>query len=632
MERESFMDEDVAEILNENFVAIKVDREERPDIDEIYMTAVQLMTGSGGWPLSVFLKPDLKPFFGGTYFPPIDSYGRPGFKTLLSHINSIWRGNPAQVEYSASNLARAIQNSVSREPLNDEGVDGEIINRAVEGLAQTYDAEWGGFGGAPKFPPTGAIELLLRQYRDLGDERFLHMATTTLDRMAYGGMYDHLGGGFHRYSTDHMWLVPHFEKMLYDNALLTRVYLDAYQISGREQYKRTATETLDFVLRELADSNGGFYSAIDADSEGEEGKYYVWTPAEIAGDLGAEDGKLFCDSYGVSEGGNFEGKSILHLTGAPNGDNYDHEMIGELRESLLKTRSRRAAPTTDDKVLASWNGLMISAFAKGAQILGEERFIEAAVKAAEFQMSQITADGDLFHSYHASDPNRARESSNIPAFLDDYAELSNGLIDLYEATFDTRWLIAAATLVDRMIAKFYDEELDGFFFTSNDHKSLLIRTKPFFDGATPSGNSTATNVLLRLARFLDRPDYRDLAESTILAAQSMMIQQPLAFPHLLCAVDLFLKPPTEITIAGRIGETDTAKLLDAVYSEYLPNRILGLVSPGDSESWSEGDTPTLFEGKTMVGDRATAYVCENYACREPVTKVDLLAGLLARQY
>ena len=508
MERESFEDPATAKILNKHFISIKVDRQQRPDVDEIYMTAVQMMTGRGGWPLSVFLTPDLKPFFGGTYFPPEDLHGMPGFKTVLHRVAEVWREQPDDVVDNAQRMVEALRANVAPEPSRTGVPDASVLFAAAGELREQFDTQWGGFGGAPKFPPSGAIALLLRQYARSGDAMLLYMVTVTLDRMAQGGMYDQLGGGFHRYSVDAMWLVPHFEKMLYDNALLTRVYLEAWQATGREPYREVAAGILDYVIRDMTDARGGFHSAEDADSEGEEGKFYVWQPGEIKAVLGEEDGELFCRYYGVSEEGNFEGHNILTAPRDPASrlgattltTEQWRDRLARSRERLLTHRNERVRPGKDDNVLAAWNGMMISALARGYQVLGDRRYLAAAQKAADFVLDEMVRDGRLMRAY--------RGTARLPGYLDDYAEMAGGLIDLYEADFDRQWLEAADTLAGKMVADFWDDRDGAFFYTSAAHKNLLVRTKPFQDGAVPSGNSTATIVLLRLSKLLDNAEYR----------------------------------------------------------------------------------------------------------------------------
>jgi len=634
MERESFEDPEVAKVLNTNFISIKVDREERPDLDEIYMTAVQLMTGGGGWPLSVFLTPDLKPFYGGTYFPPDDRYGRPGFGKLSGRIAQTWHENSESVQHSADELTRAIRDTVRRDTVPQERIGKAILARAAEELEQAFDSRWGGFGKAPKFPPSGAIGVLLRQHAHTGNERLLAIATTTLDRMARGGMYDQLGGGFHRYSTDSQWLVPHFEKILYDNALLARVYLEAWQVTGNDLYRRIAAETLDYVLRDMTDLRGGFHSSEDADSEGEEGKFYVWTPDEIRAVLGEHDSALFFEYYGVSEAGNFEDHSILHVPFEPLefarskglALNELEERIESLRRKLYKAREARVRPGKDDKVIAAWNGMMISALARGYQVMDEERFREAAEKAARFVLEEMVRDGVLLRTYRGRGDGGV---SKLPAYLDDYAEMANGLLDLYESTFDLQWLEAADQLAGRMVADFWDEKDGGFFYTSASHKNLLARTKPLYDGAVPSGNSTATLVLLRLSAILGDAGYGQKAEGVLASAGEMMLAHPRGYLNLLEAAEFLLYPIREIAIAGKPDSANTRLLLEVIHRRFIPNKILVLVEPEAPGSAAIVERIPLLRHKGMISGKATVYVCRNHNCKLPVTNEAALTQVLS---
>jgi len=629
MEHESFEDEGVADFLNRHFICIKVDREERPDLDDIYMTAVQMLTGAGGWPMTVFLTPDLKPFFGGTYFPPDDRYGRPGFKNLLSRMVDIWANRRADVLKSADEIANGLMGRSM--PKRAPGAIGEdLIENAVRELERSHDVQWGGFGGAPKFPPSGSLALLLRHYRHTGEQRALDVACHTLDRMASGGLYDQLGGGFHRYSVDERWLVPHFEKMLYDNALLSQVYLEAYQVTGRSSYRRIARETLEYAARDMRDEAGGLHSSEDADSEGVEGKFYVWTPDEIEEVLGKEDAELFCGYYGVTSGGNFEGKNILHVPQADEAQAKKRGLevealrsrLAGMREKLLAKRAGRVRPGKDDKVLTSWNGLMISAFARGAQVLEEKRFGRIAAEAAAFVLGHMMRNGQLLRSYR-------KGKTRQPGFLDDYAFFATALLDLYETSFESKWLEAAASVADQLVEAFWDEEEGSFYFTSQAHHDILTRVKPTFDGAEPSGNAMSTLLLFRLARYLDRADYRDKAERVLAHYASMLREAPRAFMNMLCAVDYCLRPDHEIAIVGSPDDRATHDLLAVVYARFLPNRILALLEPDGAGEGGVAPLIPLLQGKRMVNGRPTAYVCRNFACQEPVTSADELERVLA---
>lgn len=626
MERESFEDPQTAKILNEHFIAIKVDREERPDLDEIYMTAVQMMTGQGGWPLSVFLTPDLKPFFGGTYFPPEDRFGMPSFRKVLTAVSQAWHDRRDEAAQNAEQVARALSASVAAAEADSGKPDESLIAGAVARLRQEFDPVWGGFAGAPKFPPSAAIALLLRQWRDTGQSAPLEMATVTLDRMAFGGMHDQIGGGFHRYSVDAQWLVPHFEKMLYDNAILAKVYLEAWQATGNRRYRRVAEGIFEYVLRDMIDRRGGFHSAEDADSEGEEGKFYVWTRGEIMAALGEEDGSLFCDYYGVSEAGNFEGKNILHVAHEPAAiarrwnltEPQLEARLAPLRRNLLAVRSRRVRPSKDDKVLAAWNGMMISALAHGYQVLREPRYREAAERAADFVLGEMVRDGRLLRTYRKSGPDGDQGTSKLPAYLDDYAEVASALVDLYEATFDLRWLEAADRLAAKMVADFWDPDKSGFFYTSADHRDLLVRMKPSYDGAVPSGNSVAALLLLRLSRLLDEKKYGQKAEAILASMRRQIDLQPRAHLDLISAADFYLRPEGEIAIAGERSRPDTDRLLEVIHGKFLPNKVVALIEPGTPAAEAVEKRIPLLAGKKMVGGKATAYVCEHFACKQPV--------------
>ena len=624
MERESFENPEVAAILNAHFIPIKVDREERPDLDEIYMTAVRIMTGSGGWPLNVFLTPDLQPFFGGTYFPPEDRRERIGFRKLLEQIADLWESDEKSLAGRAEELTRLIRADTKTEPVSEGIVDSTLLLAATRSLERRFDTRWGGFGKAPKFPPSGAIALLLRQYLHTGEENLLEMATTTLDRMAWGGMHDQIGGGFHRYSTDVRWLVPHFEKMLYDNALLARVYLEAFQLTGKPLYRDTAVDIFGFVLREMTDPNGGFHSSLDSDSEDEEGIFYVWSPDEIRETLGKENSSLFLEYYGITEKGNFEGRNIPHVTADPEKFSSRQGISrGELREYLnrsgsllLAKRNMRVRPGKDDKILAAWNGMMISALARGYQVLGGEHLLTAAKNAARFILSDMVRDGHLRRISRSSSPDSAEHIGGTPGYLDDYAEMANGLIDLYEASFHREWLTEADRLTRTMIRDFRDERDGTFYYTSTDHKDLLTRTKPLFDGAVPSGNATAARVLFRLAALLDRPEYRKTGEK--------IRKQPGVFTDLLCAAEWHLYPVRELAVVGNPAGEETRALLDVIHNLFLPNRILALADPANSSSRGSTGLIPLLAGKEMVTGKATVYLCENYTCSSPVTDASVL--------
>lgn len=626
MAHESFEDEKTAALMNAHFVCIKVDREERPDVDAIYMDAVQALTGSGGWPMSVFLTPDAVPFYGGTYFPGSARYGRPSFADVLTHISALWGERREEVLSAGSSLKAALEQQAasvvdgSRPPLHRE-----TLETAVRGLAEAFDQDHGGWGGAPKFPQPGVVEFVLRRHLATTDERPLEMATRTLDAMMRGGIYDQLGGGFHRYATDEVWLVPHFEKMLYDNAQLARLYLHAWQVTGTEAYRRVVTETLDYVAREMLDPAGGFYSAQDADSEGEEGRSFVWTPDQIKDALAGTsadpvgDAGLFMAAYGVSPGGNFEGKSILSVArstaevadgaGLPLTD--VEERLGRVRQALLAARETRVKPGLDDKVLAGWNGLMLAAFAEAARVLDRDAYRTIAERNAGFVLSQMrTAEGRMLRSWKGG-------HAKLNGTLEDYSHYADGLLELYQTTFDPRWIRAARELADSILLHFADP-LGGFFDTSDDHEALIVRPKGAQDGAIPSGSAMATSVLLRMALFTGDSRYADAGEAALAQMQGLMAQAPLGFAQWLVALDFTLAPPNEVAVVGE----DRTRLLSVIRARYRPNLLVAAGREG------EGVAVALLDGRSAIDGIATAYVCRRAACERPVTDPGDLSELL----
>ena len=629
MAHESFENPDIAAIVNEHFISIKVDREERPDVDTLYMSAVQMMTGGGGWPLTVFLTPDRKPFFGGTYFPPTDRYGRPGFPSLLTRVAEAWKTQRDDIEKSAQQLTDAVQKSAAGTPPGQNLPGLASLEQAMAQWRQTFDRTRGGFGGAPKFPPSGALGVLLRQHARTGEDDLLAMVTTTLDAMARGGMYDQLGGGFHRYSVDAEWLVPHFEKMLYDNALLSRVYLEAYQVTGNPFYRRIATEIFEYVLRDMTDDAGGFHSAEDADSEGEEGLFYIWSEKEIDEALPAEDAEIFKAFYDVTPGGNFEGHSILNVP-RPMGQFAESRgltpaqvdaQLAPSRVALMKIRDCRVRPGLDDKVLADWNGMMISSLAIGYQVLGDARYLAAAERAASFVLGEMMQDDVLLHTYR-------KGQAKLPAYLDDYAQMANALIDLYESSFDPRWIRAARGLTATMLAQFEDPDGGGLFLTSDQHRHLLARTKPFQDGAIPSGNAVAALLLMRLSALTGEAPYSRVADDIMRGAQPMLDRYPSALSHSLLALDFVLSSPVEIAIIGAADSPGTDALLTAVRRRFLPGKVLALsAAPVKPETATL--IPLLAE-RGQVDGSPTAYVCRNFACQAPVTDAAALGALLGK--
>jgi hypothetical protein len=626
MERESFENPSIAALMNEHYVSIKVDREERPDIDSIYMSAVQALTGHGGWPMTVFLTPDGKPFYGGTYFPPEDRGGMPAFPRVLSAIAEAYRDRRGEVMNSTNQILVHMQ-QVTRGTNDVDPMTVDVMTRAFVELIKQFDDTYGGFGLEPKFPQPMTYEFLLRQYLRTEDPQSLDMVELTLARMARGGIYDQLGGGFHRYSTDTYWLVPHFEKMLYDNALLVRLYLHAYQVTRNPEYRRVAEETLDYVVREMTSLEGGFYSAQDADSEGEEGKFFVWRPEQVVDVLGKEDGKIVNEFYGVTVHGNFEGKSILHVPMPPAEfarkleitESELDEVLARSRKKLLEQRATRIAPGLDDKILTAWNGLMLAAFAEAAAVLERDDYREVAITNGNFLLDNvIDKDGRLLRTYKDG-------KAKLNGYLEDYAFLVDALLLLHEATFGERWLRAAVELGRSMVELFWDEDSQQFYDTGVDHEDLVIRPRDTTDNAIPSGSSMATSVLLKLSVLTGDPSYDDRAATALRSAREIMQQFPSAAGHWLGALDFYLVRAKEVVIVGKPGDTATRNLTREVYKEFLPNRVF--VGAENGTLSGNIDLP-LFEDRKMIAGRPTAYVCENYVCLLPVNDPAELAKLL----
>ncbi|HEX7879269.1 MAG TPA: thioredoxin domain-containing protein [Candidatus Eisenbacteria bacterium] len=622
MEHESFEDAGIAALLNESFVCVKVDREERPDLDEIYMCAVQLLSGSGGWPMTVFLTPELAPFYGGTYFPPDDKWGRLGMRRLIPEVARVYREQREQVAEQAADLTQAVRTIVGA--MNATDGDGAIVGElpgravldaAVARLLAAHDDEWGGFGAAPKFPPSMGLSVLLHHHHRTGDARTAAVVRTTLDRMARGGMYDHLGGGFARYSVDERWQVPHFEKMLYDNALLVSVYAEAFRVIGDtpdRQYRRTIDESLAFVQRELTDPAGGFHSSLDADSDGEEGRFYVWTRPEIESVLGPADADVFCRAFDVTLEGNWEhGNSVLWQPLSV-GDEVRHA-VAPMRERLLAARAARNRPGLDDKVLAAWNGLMISAFVDASLALDDARWLEPARKAARFVLDRMMINGRLLRSWRSG-------TAGLTAYVEDYAAMAGACVDLYEATFEVEWLSAAEALVTTAMAH-YADPVGGFFLTADDAEALLVRPKSAQDGATPSGNALMAVVLLRLAALLDRPDWRAAAEATVKAHAASLATIPGAHHRMLLAVDWLTGDPVEVAIVGAPDDTGTKALLDAARSARPYHRVFA------SAAAASAALPLLRDRHPIDG-RPTAWVCRQFTCRAPVRRPEELVAEL----
>jgi uncharacterized protein YyaL (SSP411 family) len=618
MAHESFEDERVADVLNKHFVSIKVDREERPDLDRIYMSAVQALTGRGGWPMSVFLTPAGEPFYGGTYFPPTPRYGMPSFTDVLLSVSDAWQNRRQELVAGSRQLVAAIdqQMAMSGETAHKE-LKRDALDTAFQNVRQLFDREHGGWGGAPKFPQPMALEFLLRYHHTTNDPQALQMVSQTLEAMARGGMYDQLGGGFHRYSVDDRWLAPHFEKMLYDNAQLARVYLHAWQVTGEPFFRTIVEETLDYVVREMTcvgatpDACGGFYSTQDADSEGEEGKFFLWTPDEIRAVLGDEAGR-FIAAYGVTEQGNFEGRSILELVGSLEA----RDALADARRRLFEVRERRVHPGRDDKVLVSWNGLMLAAFAEAARVLERDDYREVAERNAGFLLGELwTPEGRLRHTWKEG-------VAKVNGYLEDHTHLIEGLLELYLAAFDPRWYVAACDLAEIMVEHFASDV--GFFDTSDDHEVLFTRPRELQDNAVPSGNGMAAFVLLRLAGLGVEPHYDTLARRSLGALQPLLASHPLGFAQWLAALDYALARPREVAIVGDLGASDTRALLDVCTAGYRPHQV---VAAGDPVA--EAPAVPLLKDRSQVDGRATAYVCVDFTCRAPVTDPEALGELIA---
>lgn len=635
MERETFENEEAAKLMNEVFVSIKVDREERPDIDHIYMTVCQMMTGAGGWPLSIIMTPERKPFFAATYIPRETRFGRIGMMELTPRIKEIWNTRRDEVLNSANTVVQALRDSTA--PAKGEALDRDVPRQAYEQLAQRFDGQYGGFSDAPKFPTPHIMLFLLRYWKRSGDERALRMVETTLRNMRLGGVYDHVGFGFHRYSTDSEWLLPHFEKMLYDQALLALAHIEAFQVTGKEEYRRTAEEIFTYVLRDMTDERGGFHSAEDADSEGEEGKFYVWELGELERVLGADDARIAAEVFNVERAGNFReeatgrvtGANILHLKkpiaeiaaekGIDEGELRDR--IETIRRTLFDHREKRVHPHKDDKVLTDWNGLMIAALSRGAQVFGRSDYADAAGKAADFILATLRDDrGRLLHRYREGE-------AGIDALVDDYAFFVWGLLDLYETTFDVRYLEAALELNADFLGRFWDREAGGFYFTAEDATDALVRKKDLYDGATPSGNSVAAWNLLRLARMTADTDLEKRADEMMNAFAGSIRQFPSVYTQFLIALDFVLGPSYEVVIAGDPAGRDTEAMLDTLRQPFIPNKAV-LLRPAGEETPKIAELAEYTKAQTSWNGQATAYVCLNFNCELPTTDPTKMLELL----
>jgi uncharacterized protein YyaL (SSP411 family) len=629
MAHESFEDEAIADVMNRYFINVKVDREERPDLDQIYMSAVTALSGHGGWPMSVFLTPDLEPFFGGTYWPPEARRGMPGFREVLEKVHEAWVDRRDDVRRGAAGLTEAVR-QLSRPQSEPGSLDEDLLRIAQQERLRTHDPVHGGFGGAPKFPHPMDLRLLLRTWKRFGDREALDAVRLTLDKMSAGGIYDHLGGGFHRYSTDARWLVPHFEKMLYDNALLTSAYLEAFQATGDESYARVARETLDYVLREMTHPDGGFYSTQDADSEGEEGKFFVWTEDEVRSVLGEADARVFSCCYDVTAQGNWEEVNILnrvktHAQAARVlGLSEDElaEILARGRAKLFQARERRVHPGRDEKILASWNGFMIAATAQAASVLGEARYAAAAARAADFLLERLrTPAGRLLHTLKDQGPPPG-------AYLDDYAAAIEALVDVYQATFEGRYVEAAVSLADDLIARFADAQAGGFFYTAADHEALIVRTKDVHDSATPSGNGLAAFALARLARLSGRQEFDESARRTLEMLSGEMRRVSMGAGQALLAFDDLLGPSYEIVIVDGGAPAEAEAALRFLHGRFVPNKIVARRKAGH-EADRTGPLAGLLGDKTAPQGCATLYVCERGVCRAPVSGLGAIEQTLS---
>lgn len=635
MERESFEDLEVAAVLNDQYVAIKVDREERPDIDHIYMTVCQATTGQGGWPLTILMTPDQKPFFAGTYFPKESRYGRHGLLSILTRVAEQWTADRARIEDAGAHIVRELTPHMSpsgRTPADAPDADTlrRLMADAVDGFLSDFDPAHGGFGGAPKFPMPHNLLFLLRHGYRHGSASILPVVERTLDAMRRGGIYDHVGFGFARYATDKQWLVPHFEKMLYDNALLILAYVEAYQVTGTAMYAQVATDIITYVLRNMTDAEGGFYSAEDADSEGEEGLFYLWTPQEVKEVLGETDGQTYCRYYQITDDGNFEGRSIIHLIGqdeaafaASEGETVETwtQRVRGWNERLFRQREARVHPHKDDKVLTSWNGLMIAALAVSGKVLDQPSFVKASRRAAQFILTRMTTgEGRLLARYRDGD------AAHL-GYVDDYAFFIWGLLELYEATFEPAWLAHAARLQKSMVDLFWDASDGGFFFYGHDAESLIARPTEIYDGATPSGNSVALLNLVRLARITGDTAYEKTGDALIRRFYADVERHPPGYAFFLMGLQFAVDATREIVIAGRPDDPETQTWLAAVQQLYLPDSVV-VFHPDGETGESIRALADYVRGQPAVDGRPTAYICENFACQAPLHDIDAMRSAL----
>ena len=634
MAHESFEDNEVARIMNDNFINIKVDREERPDLDDIYQRACQLATGTGGWPLSVFLTPDQKPFYVGTYFPKDGSshYNMPGFKNILLQLADAYKNKKSEIQTASSEFTQALSQTamdlvVRADIIEKTSLERSVLDEAAVGLLQMGDKIYGGFGHAPKFPNASNLMFLLRYYDISSISRFREFVMFTADKMAEGGIHDHLGGGFARYATDQKWLIPHFEKMLYDNALLSQLYGELYQITKAEPYVEIMCKILDYVIREMTHPDGGFYSAQDADSEGEEGKFYLWKKNEIESIIGDQTvSDIFCEHFGVTQGGNFEGKNILNvrvsIANLAKNYNKTSEKIAEILNyasaKLFTARENRVKPGRDEKILTSWNGLMISGFAKGYAVSGDKRYLDAAKNSIDFIESKLASnDGRLRRTFKDG-------QSKLNGYVEDYAFYVNGLLDLFAASSREQYLSKSVKYTDFMLEHFWDEKEGNLFFTSDDHEQLISRTKNFYDLAMPSGNSMAASNLLRLYHYSQKNVYLDNAVRIMKAGSRSAAENPFGFGQMLNSIYLYVKRPVEVTVIftdSSDGAIDNSSLAAWLNKQYLPNGILGTVHINELEKLQNYP---FFKSRQPQDARETAYVCKNFSCSLPLHAVEAL--------
>ena len=634
MAHESFEDPEIGSLMNEVFVSIKVDREERPDLDNIYMTVCQLMTGTGGWPLTIMMTPDKKPFFAGTYFPKENMYGRVGLKDIILNVKDIWDKKPDEISDSTDKIMDALQ-KISRTSSGNE-LDENILDNTYKSLSDSFDDIHGGFGIAPKFPTTHNLLFLLRYWKRNQNERALNMVKETLDSMRNGGIYDHVGFGFHRYSVDQKWLVPHFEKMLYDQAIIAMAYIEAFQATGEKKYKDTAQEIFEYVLRDMQSPEGGFYSAEDADSEGVEGKFYTWTKDEIYKVLGEEDAKFVSKVFDITDEGNFSEETsqektdsnILHLENSLDeiSDTLGikkediNRKIEKIRKTLFNAREKRIHPHKDDKILTDWNGLMISAISKGAQVYNDEKYLKAAIHSADFIIDNLYENSRLLHRYRDGE-------AAIKANLDDYAFFIYGLLDLYEASFDLKYLEFAIELNNTLLNHFWDSENGGFYFTPDDGEEILVRKKESYDSAIPSGNSIQMLNLLKLSKIMENEELKHKAVEIEKAFSKDVIMAPMAYTQFIVAIDFKLGPSYEIVIAGTPDNKDTNMMLNSIRSHYIPNKTVVLRPPNDEASKILGLINSL-EFKKQENDKATAYICSDNTCKAPTNNLSAMLKFL----